>query len=166
VIGIRPAAERGNFAVAVTGVQPPGFGEVTAGVQPQRGYLVPACMLFQAVKEPGAEPPAAGRGNHEDAGDLSDVTGQQAQPGAPQHASLLARHQQQAARRCQVVAGIFAHGRGDLVSGRRAAVVPAGNVVEVCQQDPARFLRSRGRDRDSNLRVPAHHGSMPGGASQ
>jgi hypothetical protein len=45
--------------------------------------LVPVRMRFQAVKEPRAESPAAGRGNHEDAGDLGDVAGQQAQPGAP-----------------------------------------------------------------------------------
>ena len=50
VIGIRAAAERCHFPVAVAGVQPPGFDEVPAGVQPQHGYLVPARVLFQAVK--------------------------------------------------------------------------------------------------------------------
>jgi hypothetical protein len=88
VIGIRAAGERGHFPVAVAGVQPPGFDEVAAGVQPQRGYLMPACVGFQAVKEPGGESPAAGRGNHEDAGDLGGVTGQQAEPGASQHVSF------------------------------------------------------------------------------
>ena len=143
MVGVRAAAERGDFPVAVTGVQHPGLDEVTAGVQPQRGNPVPARVLFQAVEEPGAKPAAAGRGNHEDAGHLGDVTGQQAQPGAPEHAALLVRHQQQAAGRRQVVAWLFGHGRGDLVRGRRAAVVPAGNVVEVRPQYPAPFLRGR-----------------------
>jgi hypothetical protein len=75
VIGVRAAVERGHFPVAVTNVQPPGFDEVAAGVQPKCGYPVLSRVIFQAVKEPGAESPVAGGGNHEDAFDLGDMTG-------------------------------------------------------------------------------------------
>lgn len=51
VVGIRTAAERGHFPVAVMGVKPPGLDEVTAGIQPQRGHLVAAEGEAQSVAE-------------------------------------------------------------------------------------------------------------------
>jgi hypothetical protein len=102
----------------VVGVR--GFDEVTAGVQPQRADLVSARVLFQAVKEPGAKPPAAARRNHEDAGDLGDMIGQQAQPGAPQHVSVLRGHQQQAAggTRSSLGSSLMAAAISSAVAGR------------------------------------------------
>jgi hypothetical protein len=47
------------------------------------------------------------------------TAGQQAQAGAPQHVVVLLRDEQQAMRRRQIVTGLLAHGRGDLILSRR-----------------------------------------------
>ena len=142
-------AERAHFGVAVARVQPARLDQVAAHVQPQGGYLVVAGAGFQVVEQPRAEPaPPGGGGHHEDAGDLADLPGQQAQPGAAEHGVVLARYQQQAAGRGQVVARLRPHGRRDLLAGGRAAVVPAGEFGEVGPQDPARGGGRRRHDRD------------------
>jgi hypothetical protein len=51
-LGIRPAAERVRFAIAVARVKLPGFDEIGPRVQPEPGHPVLAGVIFQAVKEP------------------------------------------------------------------------------------------------------------------
>ena len=108
------------------------------------------------AEHPRAEAAPPGSGHHEDAGDLAHLAGQQAQPGAAEDGVVLARYQQQAAGRSQVVARLRPHGRRDLLVGGRAAVVPAGEFGEVGPQDPARGGGRRRHDRDDRLCAGVH----------
>lgn len=68
---------------------------------------------------------------HAHPGHLSDAVRQRAQTGAAQDGVARAGDQQQPARRDQVVAGLVAHRRIDLLLTGLAAVVSAHDVVAV-----------------------------------
>jgi Amino-transferase class IV len=145
-VGETAFVECRHLTVAAASVKLLGLSEMTAGIEAQHAQPVPAGRRFDRIHEQRAYPAAAGFGRHENAGDLADPNGQQPSAGAADDGPGLAGHEQQPARRAEVITRLCGHRLGDLISRGWPAVVAAHNVPEVGGEHGASLGRA-GRDR-------------------